>query len=98
MEVTDLISITTFCTHYNVPSSFINDLQDYELIEIVVSENVDYIKTTQINEVEKMMRLHYDLNINLEGLDAVYNLLKRVENLQSEITSLHNKLRIYEDL
>ena len=45
-----------------------------------------------------MIRLHYDLNINLEGLDAVYNLLKRVENLQSEITSLHNKLRIYEDL
>ncbi|MGR7813750.1 chaperone modulator CbpM [Lacinutrix undariae] len=98
MEVTDLISITTFCTHYNVPPTFINDLQDYELIEIVVSENVDYIKTTQINEVEKMIRLHYDLNINLEGLDAVYNLLKRVENLQSEITSLHNKLRIYEDL
>ncbi|QCE43338.1 chaperone modulator CbpM [Psychroserpens sp. NJDZ02] len=98
MEVTDLISITTFCTHYNVPTTFINQLQDYELIEVVVSEQEEYIKLTQINEVEKMMRLHYDLNINLEGLDAVYNLLKRVENLQSEITSLHNKLRLYEDL
>ncbi|QXP58350.1 chaperone modulator CbpM [Olleya sp. HaHaR_3_96] len=98
MEVTDLISITTFCTHYNVPTTFINDLQDYELIEVVISEQEEYIKITQINEVEKMMRLHYDLNINLEGLDAVYNLLKRVENLQSEITSLNNKLRLYEDL
>ena len=98
MEVTDLISITTFCTHYNVPTAFINDLQDYELIEVVVSEQEEYLKITQINEVEKMMRLHYDLNINLEGLDAVYNLLKRVENLQSEITSLNNKLRLYEDL
>jgi len=98
MEVTDLISITTFCTHYNVPTTFINQLQDYELIEVVVSEQEEYIKLTQINEVEKMMRLHYDLNINLEGLDVVYNLLKRVENLQSEITSLHNKLKLYEDL
>ena len=98
MEVTDLISITTFCTHYNVPTTFINDLQDYELIEVVVSEQEEYLKITQINEVEKIMRLHYDLNINLEGLDAVYNLLKRVENLQSEITSLNNKLRLYEDL
>lgn len=98
MGVTDLISITTFCTHYNVPATFINDLQDYELIEIVVSDNVDYIEITQINEVEKMMRLHFDLNINLEGLDAVYNLLQRVENLQSEITTLNNKLRLYEDL
>ncbi|MFD2542274.1 chaperone modulator CbpM [Lacinutrix gracilariae] len=98
MEVTDLISIKTLCTHYNVPPTFINELQDYELIEIVVSDNVNYIKTTQINEVEKMIRLHYDLNINLEGLDAVYNLLQRVENLQNEVTTLHNKLRLYEDL
>ena len=97
MEVTDLISITTFCTHYDVPTTFINQLEDYELIEIVVSEQDQYIKVTQNNEVEKMMRLHYDLNINLEGLDAVYNLLKRVETLQSEITSLNNKLRLYED-
>ena len=98
MEVTDLISITTFCTHYNVPTTFINDLQEYQLIEIVVSEQDKYIKVTQINEVEKMMRLHYDLNINLEGLDAVYNLLERVQTLQSEVTTLNNKLRLYEDL
>ncbi|WP_452228068.1 MULTISPECIES: chaperone modulator CbpM [unclassified Lacinutrix] len=98
MEVTDLISITTFCTHYNVPATFLKELQDYELIEIVVSNNVNYIKTTQIIEVEKMMRLHFDLNINLEGLDAVYNLLQHVEGLQNEITTLHNKLRLYEDI
>jgi len=98
MEVTDLISITTFCTYYNVPTTFINDLKDYELIEIVVSNNDNYIKTTQISEVEKLMRLHFDLNINLEGLDAVYNLLQRVEDMQNQITSLNNKLRLYEDL
>lgn len=98
MEVTDLISITTFCAHYNVPTTFINDLKDYELIEIVDSNNDNYIKTTQISEVEKLMRLHFDLNINLEGLDAVYNLLKRVEDMQNQITSLNNKLRLYEDL
>ena len=98
MEVTDLISIKTFCTHYNVPVTFINALQDYELIEIVVSDNSNYIKTTQINEVEKMMRLHFDLDINLEGVDAIYNLLKQVEALKQEITMLHNRLRLYEDL
>ena len=98
MEVTDLISIKTFCTHYNVPVTFINALQDYELIEIVISDNSNYIKTTQINEVEKMMRLHFDLDINLEGVDAIYNLLKQVEALKQEITMLHNRLRLYEDL
>jgi hypothetical protein len=98
MEVTDLISIKTFCTNYNVPDTFINALQEYELIEIVVSDNVNYIKTKQINEVEKMIRLHFELNINLEGLDAIYNLLQRVESLQNKVTILNNKLRLYEDL
>ncbi|WP_452221418.1 chaperone modulator CbpM [Lacinutrix salivirga] len=98
MEVKDLISIKTFCTHYDVPATFITALQEYELVEIVVSNNENYIKTTQINELEKMMRLHFELNINLEGLDAVYNLLQRVESLQNQITTLNNKLRLYEDL
>ena len=98
MDVTELISIKTFCTHYNVPNTFIDALQEYELIEIVVSDNVNYIKTTQINEVEKMIRLHFELNINLEGLDAVYNLLQRLESLQDEVRTLNNKLRLYEDL
>ena len=44
------------------------------------------------------MRLHFDLDINLEGVDAIYNLLKQVESLKEEITALHNRLRFYEDL
>ncbi len=98
MAATDLISITTICTHYNVPNTFIKALQEYELIEVVVADNDRFIKTTQINEIEKMIRLHFELNINLEGLDVVYNLLQRVERLQNEVTTLHNKLRLYEDL
>jgi hypothetical protein len=30
----------------------------------------------QIKDIEKMIRMHYELDINLEGMDAVYNLLK----------------------
>ena len=98
METTKLISITQFCANYNVPVTFINALQEYELVEITISENDNYLQTNQLNDVEKMMRLHYDLDINFEGIDAIYNLLKQVENLQSEITTLRNKLNFYEKL
>jgi len=98
MDDTNLISIQQFCEHYKVPISFINALQEYELIEIIVANNEDYLKITQLNEVEKMMRLHFDLDINLEGIDAIYNLLKQVEALQDKITELNNKLRFYEDM
>lgn len=98
MDTTNYISIQQFCANYNVPSSFIDALHDYELVEITITKNEHYLKTNQLNEVEKMMRLHYDLDINLEGIDAIYNLLKQVEELQDEIMKLRNKLNFYKNL
>jgi hypothetical protein len=98
METTHLISIQQFCTHYNVPITFINALHEYDLVEITITDKTTYLKTNQLNDVEKMMRLHYDLDINLEGIDAIYNLLKRNEALQNKITRLQNRLKFYEDL
>ncbi|TJY35767.1 chaperone modulator CbpM [Pontimicrobium aquaticum] len=95
METKNLISIQQFCKHYNVPKAFINTLHEYELVEIIVKSDEQYLKTTQLREVEKMMRLHYDLDINFEGIDAVYNLLKQVESLQNEINKLKNRLDFY---
>ncbi len=97
METTHLISIQQLCTHYSVPVTFINALRDYELVEITITDNEDYLKINQLNEVEKMMRLHYELDINLEGIDVIYNLLKQLEDLQSEIRRLKNKLNAYEE-
>lgn len=96
MDGTNLISIQRFCEHYKVPVSFIDSLQEYELVEIIVSDGENYLKITQLNKLEKMMRLHYDLDINLEGIDAIYNLLNQVEDLQKEIILLKNKLGFYE--
>jgi hypothetical protein len=92
MELTNLISVQQFCTHYKVPVSFINQLQELELIEIITVQETLCIPKSQIKEVEKMIRLHYDLEINIEGVDVVYNLLKKVETLQEEILILNNKL------
>jgi hypothetical protein len=97
MDTTNLISIQQFCEHYEVPVAFIDALYEYELIEIIITKNESYLKITQLNEVEKMIRLHYDLDINLEGIDAIYRLLKQVESMQNEIKTLNNRLRFYED-
>ena len=98
METRDLISVQLLCERYNVPISFINTLQEFQLVEIIVESEDPYIHTTQIKEVEKIIRLHYELDINLEGVDVIYNLLKQVESLKREVTILHNRLRLYEDL
>ncbi len=91
MKNSAIISIQQFCSYYNVPVTFIESLSDFDLIEIIV-EDQKYIDIKQIHTIEKMIRLHYDLHVNFEGLDVITNLLRQIEDLQNEITSLHNKL------
>jgi len=97
MDTAQLISIQQFCLHYNVPIHFVKALKDYELIEFTITEDETYLQIHQLNEVEKMIRMHYDLKINFEGIDVIYNLLKQVEQLQDEVRILKNKLNAYED-
>ncbi|GAA4296190.1 chaperone modulator CbpM [Aestuariibaculum suncheonense] len=98
METTDLIEVHVVCKHYKIPETFINTLKEFELIELTVLKNEFFIHRTELQKVEKIARLHYDLEINMEGIDAIYNLLEQVNTLKKEITNLNNRLRLYEDL
>ena len=86
MDRDNLIPIQEFCAHYQVPETFISSLYDYELIEII-----------KIRNIEKLIRFHFEMDINLEGIHAISNLLDKVESLQDEIKRLHNKIDFYED-
>ncbi|MDY7395442.1 chaperone modulator CbpM [Aureibaculum sp. 2210JD6-5] len=97
MDTDNYITIEQFCSYYNVPTSFFDRLNEYELVEIIEVETTPCVFKEHISDIEKLMRLHFDLNINMEGLDVVNKLLKRVENLQQEITTLNNRLSLYED-
>ena len=67
----------------------------YDLITLKNEGNTLYIDAAQINTIEKLIRLHYDLDINFEGLDVIFNLLNQIDSLQQEIKRLNNKLTFY---
>lgn len=96
METRDLILIEHFCANYELELSFIDSLHEFGLIEVIIHEDNKYIHQEQLNEVEKMMRMHYDLDINMEGIDVISHLLKRMNSLQKELIETQNKLRLYE--
>jgi len=96
MQTDDLILAEDFCSHYNVGISFINSLREFGLIEITSIEEAYYIPHNELKKLEQLARLHYDLDINLEGIDAINHLLQKVTDLQAEITNLKNRLRLYE--
>ena len=96
MQNNELILAEEFCTHYKIQLSFINNLNQFGLIEITSVEEKPYIPQSQLQKLEQIIRLHDDLDINLEGIDAITHLLDRVKSLQAEIAGLKNRLSIYE--
>jgi len=93
----NLISTDDFCSHYKVEYTFINSLKEHGLIEITTIDQHSFIDHDHLKNIEKLVRLHYDLDINLEGIEAITYLLNRVKNMEEEIICLRNKLSLYEE-
>ena len=96
METQDLIIIDVFCQEYQIEINFINDLESFGLIETVVHNENKYLDKNQLVHVEKIIRLHNDLNINKEGIEIILDLLEKEKQLLSEIKYLKNRLGLYE--
>jgi hypothetical protein len=96
MNAPHLIPTQTLCSHYNIEISFVDALNKMGLIHIEIIEQNQFVHQDQIGDLEKMIRLHNDLNVNLEGIDVVFNLLEKERELRSELNALRNRLRLYE--
>ncbi len=97
MNAGNIISCQEFCSFHKIESSFLINLQEYGLIEIQSVEGEDYIDNDILDDVERMLRLHYELEINMPGIEAIGHMLKRVDELQNKMQILENRLREYED-
>jgi len=98
MKNEKLISVDEFCTSHAIEFSFMRNLEDFGLIEIVVQKDARYIPESQLGKLEHILRLNQDLDINLEGIDTIDHLLQQVKDLQTEIARLRSRLCLYEDI
>ena len=93
---THYIALDDFCALHDIEASFINSLQQTGLIEITTIEQTGFLEESQLQEVEKYIRFHNDLDINLEGIESISHMLQRINLMHEEIVSLRNRLRLYE--
>ncbi len=98
MKEQHLIPAQIICSNLNIELSFIDELHTMGLIQVEIIENNPFIHHNQLNELEKIIRLHNELNVNLEGIDIVFNLLQKEAELRKEINALKNRLRLYENI
>jgi chaperone modulatory protein CbpM len=92
MQTEELMPVNEFCIYYNAEFSFVHSLHESGLIEIISVEDTLFIHKNNLHELEKFVRLHYDMDINLEGIEAIDHLLHRINEMQLEISRLRNKL------
>ncbi len=97
METANLVLVEQFCIHWDVELTFITSLHDFGMVEIIVLDEKKYISNEQLKEVEKMIRFHYDLNINIEGIDVISNLLNQIHDLRQELNTAKNKLILLDE-
>jgi DNA-binding transcriptional MerR regulator len=96
MHNREFTSAQTLCSSYNIELSFLDALHTMRLIEIKIIEHHRVVYHDQISELERIIRLYKELNLNLEGIDVVLNLLEKEQQLQNEVVTLQNRLRLYE--
>lgn len=96
MDRTELVLVNDLCTHYHISHTFITGLQDAGLLEIVIVEQTEYLHGDSLRDLEKLVRFHSEMDINLEGIEAIVHLLHQVDELQNEIGNLKKRLKLYE--
>ena len=98
MQTKEMIPANEFCLHHNIELSFIYSLKESGLIEISNVEEKIFVPVNHLSHLEKLVRLYYEMDINLEGIETITYLLQRMNEMQQQIGQLNNRLRIYEDL
>lgn len=93
---TELIIIREYCTRSQIDFDFVEQLENEGLIELTIVDNEQYIDIAQLSRLEQYVRWHYDLSINVEGIDVIRNLLDKIDDMQQEIQQLKQMLRLIE--
>jgi len=97
MEAKEFIPVINLCTHYEVAISFFDELNDIGLIKIVAVEQKPCLHCEHLNKVERIIRIYKELNVNIEGIDVIFNLLDRIKKLEAQLMSTQDKLLKFEE-
>lgn len=97
MPVKKLIAIKEFCSYHEVDMDLLLQFESHQLISLVKEKRSFYLPQGQLPLAEKLLRLHLQLGINLEGLEVILPLLHRIQNQDAALRNLQNQLNFYEN-
>ena len=96
MTTEQLIAVDVFATHQGVEVAFVLALHERGLIRMTVTSEQHFLEPDQLARIEQLARMHYELDINLEGIEAICHLLDRMDAAQQDLRTLRERLLFYE--
>lgn len=88
-----LILLSEFCSNSCAEPDFVLCLEREGLIDTRVRDNIKYLLSSQLDDLEMFTRLHYDLSINVEGIDVIHNLLNQISEMEQELSILRRQAK-----
>lgn len=87
---------------YNIEMSFLESLEDSGLLHIQIENEVKYVSYSDLPALERFTNWHYDLDVNMPGIEIISNLLQKIETMQQErkkmIEQFHFRGIVWEDI
>lgn len=87
---------------YNIEITFFDELVDFGLLNVQTENEIRYLSYEDLPTFERFTNWHYDLEINLPGLEVIHDMLGKMASLQQKNRDLISKLSMiserYEDI
>ena len=96
MRTENVITVDDFCVYHNIGYTFVDYLADAGLVKVTTVNKTNCIAIDEIQKLERLVRLHNELEINGPGIATINNLLQRLADMQQEISGLRSRLQLYE--
>ena len=77
---------------YEIDITFFDELEEFGLLKTETEDDVKYLLYEELPTFEKFANWHYDLEVNMPGLQVIQNLLSQIHALQQENRQLMNKM------
>jgi chaperone modulatory protein CbpM len=82
---------------YKIEITFFDELVEFGLLNVQTENEVRYLMYEDLPVFERFANWHYDLEINLPGLEVIDNMLQKMEHLKQRNRELIHKLSAIND-
>ena len=79
---------------YGIEINFFNALQDSGLVKTESENQITYLLFEELPAFERFTNWHYDLEVNLAGLEVLNHLLQKIDDLQAENRRLNRSVNL----